>query len=57
MYKLYYAPGACSMAAHIALEWIGEPYEAVRVDPHDPAYLKINPAGAVPRSIPATGAS
>lgn len=48
MLKLYYSPGACSLAAHIVLEWIGAPYKAVRVDPHDPEYRKINPAGAVP---------
>jgi glutathione S-transferase len=49
--KLYYAPGACSLADHIVLEWIGKPYEAVRVSRDDrktPAYLAINPAGAVP---------
>lgn len=49
--KLYYSPGACSLAGHIALEWIGQPYEAVRVSREErkqPAYLKINPAGAVP---------
>lgn len=49
--KLYYSPGACSMADHIALEWIGKPYEAVRVtreDRYKPEYLAINPAGAVP---------
>jgi glutathione S-transferase len=46
--KLYYAPGACSLAVHISLEWIGEPYEAVRVKYGSPEYLKINPAGAVP---------
>jgi glutathione S-transferase len=48
MYKLYYAPGACSLAVHIALEWVGRPYEAIRSNPADPEYLKINPAGAVP---------
>jgi len=48
MLKLYYAPGACSLAIHIALEWIGEPYEAERVKIGSPDYLKINPAGAVP---------
>lgn len=48
MLKLYYAPGACSLAVHISLEWIGEPYEAVRVKYGSPEYLKINPAGAVP---------
>jgi glutathione S-transferase len=49
--KLYYSPGACSLADHIALEWIGQPYEAIRMSREDrktPAYLKINPAGAVP---------
>jgi glutathione S-transferase len=49
--KLYYAPGACSLADHIALEWIGQPYEAVQMS-HEalksPGYLAINPAGAVP---------
>lgn len=49
--KLYYSPGACSLADHIALEWIGQPYEAVAVSREQrksPGYLKINPAGAVP---------
>ncbi len=45
---LYYAPGACSLAVHIVLEWIGAPYQVISVNPHDPAYLAINPAGAVP---------
>ena len=50
MPTLYYSPGACSLAAHIVLEWIGEPYDAVKVDLHHlPAdYDRINPAGAVP---------
>lgn len=49
--KLYYTPGACSLADHITLEWIGTPYETVRVSRDErktPTYLKINPAGAVP---------
>lgn len=49
--KLYYSPGACSLVDHIALEWIGQPYDTVRVSREErklPAYLKINPAGAVP---------
>jgi len=50
--KLYYTPGACSLADHITLEWIGQPYETVHVSKEErrssPDYLKINPAGAVP---------
>jgi glutathione S-transferase len=29
--KLYYFEGACSLADHIVLEWIGAPYETVRM--------------------------
>ncbi|HSR64195.1 MAG TPA: glutathione S-transferase N-terminal domain-containing protein [Xanthomonadaceae bacterium] len=49
--KLYYTPGACSLADHITLEWSGLAYEAVRVPRdkrHSAEYLAINPAGAVP---------
>ena len=52
--KLYYSPGACSMADHIVLEWIGKPYEAVRVGREQrksPEFLAINPAGAVPALV------
>ncbi len=49
--KLYTMPGACSLSDHIALEWIGKPFE-VEVLTHDqtkqPDFLKINPVGAVP---------
>jgi glutathione S-transferase len=48
MPTLYYAVGACSLAPHVALEWIGEPYEAVRVDYGSKELLAVNPAGAVP---------
>lgn len=52
--KLYYLPGACSMADHIVLEWIGKPYQAEAVA-RDllrlPEYLKINPAGMVPALV------
>jgi glutathione S-transferase len=49
--KLYYLPGACSLADHIVLEWIGQPYGAVAV-PRDqlrsPEFLKLSPNGMVP---------
>jgi glutathione S-transferase len=48
MIKLFYAPGTCALAIHIALEWIGEPYELQQVKLGDPEYLKINPLGQVP---------
>ncbi len=49
--KLYYSPGACSLATHITLEWIGKPYEAQKVALHptkSPELVKVNPMGAVP---------
>ncbi|BCT91438.1 glutathione S-transferase GST-4.5 [Lysobacter helvus] len=49
--KLYYSPGTCALADHIALEWIGKPFQATRLSKEDrqtPEYLAINPAGAVP---------
>lgn len=49
--KLYYMPGACSLATHIVLEWAGATYETHRLS-HDElkqaAFLNVNPAGAVP---------
>jgi glutathione S-transferase len=53
---LYFAPGACSLAAHIVLEESGEKYEAKRVDlakgeQRTEAYLKIHPLGRVPALI------
>ena len=53
MLKLFYAPGACSMASHIALEEAGAKYERVRVnlaggEQRSEAYAKINPKGRVP---------
>jgi glutathione S-transferase len=48
MTTLYYATGACSLAPHIVLEWIGAPYEAVKVDYGSKELLAVNPAGAVP---------
>jgi glutathione S-transferase len=53
MLTLYYAAGACSLAAHIVLEESGEKYEARKVDlakgeQRTPEYLKIHPLGRVP---------
>ncbi|MBN6112176.1 glutathione binding-like protein [Xanthomonas bonasiae] len=49
--KLYAKPGACSLADHIALRWAELPFELEVLDAASmkaPAYLAINPAGAVP---------
>jgi glutathione S-transferase len=48
MPTLYYAIGACSLAPHIALEWIGAPYEAVNLQYGSEELRAVNPAGAVP---------
>ena len=48
MLTLFYAPGACSLAPHIVLEWIGQPYEAKRVQYGSPELVAVNPSGAVP---------
>lgn len=49
--KLYTKPGACSLADHITLRWSGLPFEVEVVNAErmkSPAYLQLNPAGAVP---------
>ncbi|MFW7342616.1 glutathione S-transferase N-terminal domain-containing protein [Pollutimonas sp. H1-120] len=49
--KLYYLPGACSLASHIVLEWIGKPYQAQAVgrdEMKQAPFLALNPLGAVP---------
>ena len=56
MLKLYYAPGTCALATHIALEEAGAKYEAVRLnfkteDQKKPDYLKINPKARVPSLV------
>ena len=53
MLKLYYSPGACAMASHIALEEAGADYELQKIDlkkgeQRTPEYLAINPAGVTP---------
>jgi len=52
--KLYYSAGACSLAAHIALEEAGLKYEAISAPtktkqlPDGSDYRKVNPLGYVP---------
>lgn len=54
--KLYYAPGACSMASHICLEELGLAYDTQRMnlangDQRKPEYLALNPRGRVPTAV------
>jgi len=51
--KLYYAPGACSLAVHIALREAGLPFSLERVDMKNGtvgvrSFREINPKGYVP---------
>ena len=53
MLTLYFAPGASSMAVHVALYEIGEPFEArplslARKEQRSAEFLAINPEGRVP---------
>jgi glutathione S-transferase len=56
VYKLYFAPGAASLATHWLLIDLGVPFESVRLDlgagQHKrPEYLKLNPNGLVPTLV------
>lgn len=60
MLRLYYAPGTCALATHIALEEAGAPYEAALVDfrsqgQRSPEYLAVNPKGRVPALVTEQG--
>jgi len=57
MHRLYYSPGACSLAPHIVLEEIGKPYELELVSSSGvregrmtatPEWKAVNPKGRVP---------
>ena len=56
MMRLFWSPGSCSLASHIALEEAGADYEAVKLDvrtgdQRKPEYLAINPKGRVPALV------
>ena len=56
MLKLYYAPGTCAMASHIALQESGAAYTTERLDfktnqQNSPEYLAINPKGRLPALV------
>ena len=59
--KLYYSPGACSLAPHIVLHESGLPFEAVLASTKTKQladgtdYLTINPLGYVPFLVLADG--
>lgn len=53
MYKLYYSPGAASVAPQVVLEEAGAPYKLELVDTSQgqhqtAAYLTLNPTGKIP---------
>ena len=65
-YRLYYSPGACSMAAHIVLEEIGVPYELELVLSRGeregamtatPQWRAVNPKGRIPALAPVPGSA
>lgn len=60
MFTLYFTPGTCALASHIALEQAGADYQAVSVDfsrneQQSPDYLRVNPKGRVPALVTSRG--
>ena len=56
MLKLYFAPGTCALASHIALRDAGAAYTVARIDfksnqQNSADYLAINPKGRVPALV------
>lgn len=56
MLKLFYAPGSCALASHIALEEAGAPFDLELVklgeqQQRTPEYLALNPKGRVPALV------
>lgn len=53
MYTLYYLPGSCSLAVHVALIEVGASFNLVSIavpdgQPRTPEFLKVNPRGSAP---------
>ena len=53
---LFYSPGACSLASHIALEEAGRPFRTVQIllsknEQQHPEFLAVNPRGRVPALV------
>ncbi|MDO1558225.1 glutathione S-transferase N-terminal domain-containing protein [Brevundimonas sp. 2R-24] len=60
MPTLYYSPGACALASHIAMEEAGAPYDLKKIDlrageQRTPEYLAVNPKGSTPALATAEG--
>jgi glutathione S-transferase len=58
--KLYYSPGSCALAAHIALSEAKATFEAIRIDfgsakQRSTQYLATNPKGRVPALVTERG--
>mgnify|MGYP001260153385 CR=1 FL=1 len=56
MLTLYFSPGTCALATHIALEEAGADYALSRIDfgkdeQNSPEFLKLNPKGRVPALV------
>lgn len=52
-YRLFYAPGSCSLSAHVLLEELGVPFEAIAARSFSgetlrPDWLELNPRAQVP---------
>ena len=65
-YRLYYSPGACSMAPHIVLEEIGAPFELELVSSRGERegamtataeWRRVNPKGRIPALAPVPGSA
>lgn len=65
-YRLYYSPGACSLAVHIVLEEIGAPFELELVVSRGeregamtatPEWRSVNPKGRIPALAPVPGSA